>query len=354
VDFGSMFAVGNDWLELAVGTNAAGSFTTLVPRQRLNATPYAVYAESANATNFVGAVPAAHLAGAALLAGGNTFAGNQIINPGNVGIGTATPNFPLSLPDTVGDKISLYGQLPNHYGFGVSNSLLQIYADQLSSDIAFGYGQSADLTETMRVKGNGRVGIGTNNTAATLDVNGTINASGFTGDGSGLTNVALLAAPNQTFTGSNRFTGALLIGTNDVVASSENSGLRMISGIVNADGSIAAGTNFTVQPVGSGLYMVQFFRLVPSAVLLSTPAVTVTVQSTNSVANGTGFNTYSAQILTQSSIYFLVQISVINYEPVGTTFGLVSLVVANPAPSSGFSFNFTAIGPRGPGSFLQF
>jgi hypothetical protein len=242
--------------------------------------------------------------------------------------------------------------LPNHYGLGVSNSLLQIYADQSSSDIAFGYGQSADFTETMRVKGNGRVGIGTVNPATTLDVNGTINASGFTGDGSGLTNVAHLAAPNQTFTGSNRFTGTLLIGTNDLVTSSENSGLRMIAGIVNADGSIAAGTNFTVQPVGGGLYMVQFFRTSPTAVFVGTPVVTVTVQSTNAVAYGANFNTYSAQILNQSSAYFLVQISVLDYVAVGTTFGPVSLVSANPAPSSGFSFNFTAVGPRGPGSFL--
>jgi hypothetical protein len=49
---------------------------------------------------------------------------------------------------------------------------LQIHTLDFTSDSVFGYGSSANLAETMRIKGNGKVGIGTNSPAATLHVNG--------------------------------------------------------------------------------------------------------------------------------------------------------------------------------------
>ncbi len=79
-----------------------------------------------------------------------------------VGIGIpGVAGFPLSFADSVGDKISLWGQSGSHYGFGVQSSLLQIHSDSIGTDIAFGYGASAAFTESMRIKGNGNVGIGT-------------------------------------------------------------------------------------------------------------------------------------------------------------------------------------------------
>jgi hypothetical protein len=88
---------------------------------------------------------------------------------GNVGIG-ATPGFPLNFANSLGDKISLYGNTGNHFGFGIQGSLLQIYADIPASDIAFGYGQSSSLTELMRIKGTGSVGIGTASPGSKLHV----------------------------------------------------------------------------------------------------------------------------------------------------------------------------------------
>lgn len=77
----------------------------------------------------------------------------------SLGIGTSTVGFPLSFPNTTGDKISLWGQSGNHFGFGVGPALLQIHSDGVNSDIAFGFGSSNSFFERMRIKGNGRVGI---------------------------------------------------------------------------------------------------------------------------------------------------------------------------------------------------
>ncbi|GMU84105.1 MAG: hypothetical protein AMXMBFR47_39750 [Planctomycetota bacterium] len=87
----------------------------------------------------------------------------MIATDGNVGIGTSTPGFPLTFTNSFGDKISLWGQSGNHYGFGVQSNLLQIHSATSLNDIAFGFGSSGAFTERMRIKGNGNVGIGTAN-----------------------------------------------------------------------------------------------------------------------------------------------------------------------------------------------
>jgi len=92
---------------------------------------------------------------------------------GGVGIGTTTPNAPLSFESISGNKISLWGNAAtNHYGMGIQGSLLQIYSSLVSDDIAFGYGSSENFTEQMRIKGSGNVGIGVSDPGYRLDVNG--------------------------------------------------------------------------------------------------------------------------------------------------------------------------------------
>jgi hypothetical protein len=116
-----------------------------------------------------------------------------INDKGNVGIGTSTPGFPLTFPDSVGDKISLWGQNGAHFGFGIDHGKLQIYTNGTGSDIVLGYGSSGaspTLTEadpkifheTMRIKGNGNVGIGTPSPGAKLQVLGTTSLSNGTGE----------------------------------------------------------------------------------------------------------------------------------------------------------------------------
>ena len=81
----------------------------------------------------------------------------RITPDGNVGIGTTTPAFPLSFPQSVGDKISLWGDNGDHYGFGIQGYLFQIHSNAADADIAFGYGSSLNFHDTMRIKGNGDI-----------------------------------------------------------------------------------------------------------------------------------------------------------------------------------------------------
>ena len=64
VDFGpGIFTGTNYWLELAVSTNGANAFSVLAPRQALTPTPYATFAEGADAAGLSGTISAANVGG---------------------------------------------------------------------------------------------------------------------------------------------------------------------------------------------------------------------------------------------------------------------------------------------------
>lgn len=105
----------------------------------------------------------------------NNSAKLTISTAGNIGIGQSSPTSPLHFSNTLGSKLALWGTNPNHYGIGIQAFQMQFYTPANTDDFVFGFGNSSSLTETMRIKGNGNVGIGTNNPQTTLDVNGDIN-----------------------------------------------------------------------------------------------------------------------------------------------------------------------------------
>lgn len=74
-----------------------------------------------------------------------------VLRNGNVGIRTADPAFPLSFATDIGDKISLWSNSSNSYGFGIQSALLQIHTDVSFSNIAFGFGSSDVFTERARI-----------------------------------------------------------------------------------------------------------------------------------------------------------------------------------------------------------
>ena len=96
LDFGTIFAGANRWLEIGVRTNGAASFSALVPRQKLTPTPYAIFANTAS--NLSGTLPSAQLSG--LYSGvvtfanaGNTFDGSYFGNgSGLTSVNAATLN----------------------------------------------------------------------------------------------------------------------------------------------------------------------------------------------------------------------------------------------------------------------
>ncbi|MFN0111094.1 MAG: tail fiber domain-containing protein [Blastocatellia bacterium] len=106
LDFGATaFPGANRWLEISVKPPNGAAFTTLTPRQRVTATPYAIKSLSADGLSAacngcvtgtqIGSLPATSgnyiQNGVALQAGSNfNISGNGLIG-GNVGIGTTTP-----------------------------------------------------------------------------------------------------------------------------------------------------------------------------------------------------------------------------------------------------------------------
>lgn len=198
--------------------------------------------------------------------GGNE--GLQVNSVGNIGIGTTTPSFPLSFSNTLGDKISLWrGQTGAHYGLGVQSTLLQIYTDIQDGDIAFGYGSSASFTETMRVKGNGNVGIGTTTPSQKLTVAGIIESTsgGFTfpdgttqstavSGGSGLT----LPYNNDSYSGNDDAFRIEHNGTGNILDLRQNNtgnGHDALNIDNNGDGSAARFFNTNPNSVSPVLYV---------------------------------------------------------------------------------------------------
>lgn len=101
-----------------------------------------------------------------------------------IGIGTAAPNAPLQFANTgVNRKIVLFEEANNDHqfnGLGINSNMFRYQTASPDNDHAFFAGRNATTSvELMRIKGNGNVGIGTDNPSTRLEIaSGTANASG--------------------------------------------------------------------------------------------------------------------------------------------------------------------------------
>ena len=139
---------------------------------------------------------------------------------GNVGIGTTNPSSYLHVFKSnggAGIKVESTGAYSAYLLLEATNSdyrwLLRSSEQEHTFDIENGAG-----TSVLSIDNSGNVGIGYNSDPTTkLDVDGTVTATAFVGDGSGLTNISGSADEDWTITGDDvyRSTGNVGIGTTD-------------------------------------------------------------------------------------------------------------------------------------------
>jgi hypothetical protein len=135
----------------------------------------------------------------------------RIDGSGKVGINTSSPAESLHVQDAGTNSTGTIKMGSDYHGYvqQLNNNLNiisngdQAYRAALSTDNGAGHivFQTAEgttgNTERMRINSSGNVGIGKTNPATPLDVNGTVTATAFAGDGSALT--GLSAAPSTDY-----------------------------------------------------------------------------------------------------------------------------------------------------------
>ena len=114
-----------------------------------------------------------------------TNSSNIFNNGGFVGIGNSSPDAMLQLGDGDGNrKLVIWDEMNNdhqYHGFGTNPNVLRYQVDAISASHVFYAGISSTASnELMRIRGNGNVGIGTNNPGAKLEVAGQIKITGGT------------------------------------------------------------------------------------------------------------------------------------------------------------------------------
>lgn len=225
LDFGATAWDGNQrWLEVASRVPAGGGTFSVMPRQPVLPVPYALRAVGLSA--------------------------------GNIGLGgVATPNFPLTFPSTLGDKISLWGNANQHFGFGVQSSQLQVFTDSVNADVTFGFKNAqGTMVETVRIQNDGRIGIGTNNARSALHAVG--NANTLTLEGVDHTFIEFF--PDGIAAGRAAYLGFAGAASDNLVVRNSRMNAHIVLGTTGAGGNVGIGLADNAAPtakleVGGGV-----------------------------------------------------------------------------------------------------
>ncbi|MBF0504326.1 MAG: hypothetical protein HQL14_04400 [Candidatus Omnitrophica bacterium] len=166
--------------------------------------------------------------------GANTLTGNTAFNAspisatfaGNVGINSVAPGQMLDVNGTV--RITGTSSL----NLGSDNTAAIAPSASTTPDIKF----VANSAEAMRIANTGNVGIGSATPAYKLDVNGTVKAIAFIGNGSGLTGVS--SGGGWTEINTNVFTVGTLVG----IGTTTPGNALDVRGTVYLSGNVGIGT----------------------------------------------------------------------------------------------------------------
>ena len=177
LDFGAgVFNGTTHWLQIGVRTNGGAAFTGLSPRQELTPTPYAIFAEGANAAGLTGTIPAGDLTGV-------NGSGLTSVNAATLG-GLGTNNFWQLTGNTLSAGNFLGSLNSQPVLFDVNGSLALTLAlngslvmgggsSSASHAVALGYNATASggsyevaIGNIPKATGNGSVAIGWNPTSS--------------------------------------------------------------------------------------------------------------------------------------------------------------------------------------------
>lgn len=349
IDFGQSFTTTTGLFiqiearaDTGLGCGNATGFTVLSPRQPVTATPIANHAKSAYALDAADGSPANAV---------------SVDNAGNVGIGTAAPSHPLHIANAA-PTLALQ-DTDSSGGAGGQQVGYVSYRDSGNVERAWvGYGSPGDPDFSiinarpggdivLNAFGGGNVGIGTvapthslhiANAAPTLALQDTNSAADQVGyisyrDAANTEKawVGYGTAGDPDFSIVNARAGGNIVlaafGGGDVrigaggqyrVAACDES-LRMLRGSILSSGAIQAGSGFTVERVGTGLYRITF-----DTAFSGLPSVTVS----------------AVQPFNQSPRWGTIH-------PNTITNGLVDIFILNGnASATNSDFHFIVMGPR--------
>jgi hypothetical protein len=326
LDFGAnAFTGASRFLEISARPAGSGSFTLLSPRQQITSTPYAVRSLNASSADSVPAsgVPAGsgnyiqntstqqsssnfNISGNGTA--GGTLSGN-VVNAttqlnvgggfvvkqnGDVGIGTTAPTEKLTIAgvSNYNNGLKLTGNAAGGTGLALENTStfghkFALLSGGAADDIgvgAFGIYDDTIGAYRLAIGAGGNVGIGTATPQAKLDVKGDVK----------------LGSSGNFF------------------ATSGEEKLRIVRGVVSANGAILAGGFFSVQQTSTGVFLITF-----DTPFSGTPVVTATAHKPN---NGCG--------------------STVTIDDGGVNASSAELHIFACTANTNLLFHFIAIGPR--------